>query len=42
MTYLPPPPGWFTFGTHVDSDVSLEFSKELDEDGLPFWEKPLN
>lgn len=35
-----PPPGWFTFGTHSDTDgPDLEFSSELDETGLPLWER---
>lgn len=40
MTYREPPPGWHTFGTHVDDDVRLVFSDELGDDGLPLWERP--
>lgn len=41
MTYITPPPGWSTFGTHVDRGYQhLLFSPLYDEDGLPFWEKP--
>lgn len=40
--YVPPPEGWFDFGTHVLSpDVRLEFSEEVGEDGIPRWERPL-
>lgn len=36
-----PPPGWFTFGTHIDQpDVMLEFWG--DEGGIPIWERPAN
>lgn len=35
-----PPQGWYTFGTHVDIPVSLEFSEEKDEAGMPLWERP--
>lgn len=40
--WTPPPPGWFTFGTHVDEpEVELEFSDEVDPaDGLPRFERP--
>lgn len=34
-----PPAGWFTFGTHVDRPVTLEFWGH-DESGLPIWERP--
>ena len=35
-----PPSGWLAFGTHIDyPGVKLEFSEELDEDGLPLWER---
>lgn len=41
MTYQEPPEGWFTFGHHADQPaVVLEFSSEVDEDGLPLWERP--
>lgn len=41
MTYVEPPPGWYTFGTHVDSPgTDLDFSAELGEDLLPLWERP--
>lgn len=34
-----PPPGWFTFGTHIEQpDVALEFWG--DEGGVPIWERP--
>lgn len=40
--FVEPPPGWFTFGTHLDfPDVPLQFSKETGEDGLPLWERPV-
>ncbi|MBF4459504.1 hypothetical protein [Pseudoclavibacter sp. VKM Ac-2867] len=37
-----PPPGWSTFGTHIDQpDVELEFwGAETSLDGLPIWERP--
>lgn len=36
-----PPPGWFTFGTHVDQpDIALEFWG--DDGGVPIWERPIN
>lgn len=39
---FPVPEGWYTFGTHVDQpDVRLEFSDEVGEDGLPWWERPI-
>lgn len=38
--FRPPPIGWFSFGTHVDQPVQLEFSEETGEDGLPLWERP--
>ena len=39
--WTPPPAGWFTFGTHVDVPIELEFSDELyPDDGLPRWERP--
>lgn len=38
---FPVPEGWFTFGHHADQPtVVLEFSSEVDEDGLPLWERP--
>ena len=36
-----PPEGWFTFGSHVEWDGELEFSKETDDGGMPRWERPL-
>ena len=33
-----PPAGWFTLGTHIDSETTLEFWGM--EDGLPIWERP--
>jgi hypothetical protein len=33
------PPGWSTFGTHVDDPRPLLFSLETDETGLPKWER---
>lgn len=37
-----PPEGWFYFGTHIDQDVKLEFSKAIDEaDGIPLYERPV-
>ena len=38
--YVPPPDGWFTFGTLVDFDGPVEFSTETDEAGMPLWERP--
>lgn len=38
VQFASPPPGWFTFGTHVDSDVKLEFWG--DDAGVPIWERP--
>lgn len=38
--YIPPPPGWFSFGTHIDEPGPLEFSAETDEGGMPLWERP--
>lgn len=37
--YVPPPEGWFDFGTHVDIPGPLEFSSEVDESGVPRWER---
>lgn len=34
-----PPPGWSTFGSHVDSDVPLQFWGESPA-GDPIWERP--
>lgn len=35
-----PPPGWAAFGAHVDRpEIALEFSRAMDEDGLPLWER---
>lgn len=32
--------GWVPFGTHAPyPDVPIEFSAELDEGGLPLWER---
>lgn len=36
------PPGWFVFGTHVDTPGRLEFSAEQDEGGMPKWERPVS
>lgn len=33
-----PPPGWFTFGSHVGQTVRLEFWG--DDGGMPIWERP--
>lgn len=39
--FASPPPGWFTFGSHVDQpDVKLEFWGE-DTGGDPIWERPM-
>lgn len=39
--WTPPPVGWFTFGSHVDVEVALEFSEATDPgDGLPRFERP--
>lgn len=37
--HLTPPPGWFVFGTHIDSPGPLEFWGE-DGGGMPIWERP--
>lgn len=37
---MSPAPGWYTFGSHIDSDVELEFWG-YDERGLPLWERPV-
>lgn len=37
---LTPPAGWFVFGTHVDRPGPLDFSDEVDEAGMPLWERP--
>ena len=35
-----PPEGWHDLGTHADRpDANLEFSTEVDENGLPRWER---
>lgn len=40
MTYVAPPDGWFTFGSFAPYPwVSIEFSEELDEVGMPLWER---
>lgn len=41
VVWVEPPEGWFTFGTHVDQPVKLEFSEDTSEDGLPLWERPI-
>lgn len=41
MTFREPPPGWSTFGSHVDSPFELIFSEETGDDGLPLWEQPV-
>lgn len=41
MTYVKPPIGWSTFGTHAETIVRLEFSEERDENGVPLWERPI-
>lgn len=40
MTYLEPPEGWYPFGTHVDTPSRMEFSQEVDDAGMPIWERP--
>lgn len=35
-----PPAGWSFIGTHLDTTVPLEFSNELDDAGMPLWERP--
>lgn len=37
-----PPEGWFHFGTHVEYSGEIEFSKELGEDLMPLWERPVD
>jgi hypothetical protein len=41
MTYITPPDGWFTYGSHIEYSAPLEFSEELDSDGLPLFERPV-
>lgn len=37
-----PPDGWFYMGSHVGATwLNLEFSEEMDETGLPLWERPV-
>lgn len=40
-----PPSGWYTFGTHAGWNTGevprLEFSEDVDEAGMPYWERPL-
>ncbi|MFF2053681.1 hypothetical protein ACFVU2_18910 [Leifsonia sp. NPDC058194] len=36
-----PPAGWSVIGTHLDTTGPLEFSTELDDAGMPLWERPL-
>lgn len=39
-----PPEGWFWFGTHAAFDVPkemLEFSSDVDNAGVPLWERPV-
>lgn len=36
-----PPAGWSFMGTHLDTTGPLEFSTELDDTGLPLWERPV-
>lgn len=40
-TFRKPPPGWFTFGSHLDFTGEMQMSDEVGEDGLPMWERPL-
>lgn len=39
-----PPSGWYAFGTHAGWDSKdippLEFSEEVDEAGMPLFERP--
>ena len=37
-----PPSGWSHFGTHLDYGGPLEFSKSLDDEGYPLWERPVS
>jgi hypothetical protein len=37
-----PPDGWKPFGWHAgddDPNLSIEFSQEKGEDGMPLWER---
>ena len=34
-----PPDGWFALGSHVGYDGLLEFSTDLDDGGMPLWER---
>lgn len=37
-----PPDGWFYMGSHVGAPwLNLEFSEEMDETGIPLWERPV-
>lgn len=40
-----PPSGWYVFGTHAGWDhwdmPRLEFHSDLDEGGMPLWERPV-
>lgn len=42
LSPLGPPPGWYTFGTYADpeSTVAVVFSTEVDDAGVPLWERP--
>lgn len=36
-----PPDGWFYFGSHAPYPwLSVEFSSEVDDTGMPLWERP--
>ena len=37
--HFDPPPGWFAFGTHIDTPGPLDFWG-ADDGGMPIWERP--
>jgi hypothetical protein len=37
-----PPDGWFPFGSHAAYPwIGIEFSPDVDGDGMPRWERPM-
>lgn len=39
-TWQEPPTGWYPFGWHVDKPGALIFSEEVDDSGMPRFERP--
>lgn len=39
--FVPPPAGWAVFGTNLDHQGHIEFSSQLDDAGMPLWERPI-